>query len=209
MLFERGQKILFIGDSITDCGRRDVNAPYGNGYMSLVRAFVDARYPELGLTWENRGIGGNTTEHLLARWEEDAIAEQPDWLSVMIGINDVWRTFDSNGAGAVSIEDYETNLRSLLQQVTDRTTARLIVADPFDIDPDRADPMRAMMDSYGAVASRVGAEFGAIPVHTQEAFDAVLATTRWDAWAADKIHPGLPGHAVIAQAYLRAIGFEL
>ncbi|MGN6484134.1 MAG: GDSL-type esterase/lipase family protein, partial [Thermomicrobiales bacterium] len=145
MRFERGQKILFIGDSITDCGRRDANAPYGNGYMSLVRAFVDARYPELGLTWVNRGIGGNTTEHLLARWEEDAIAEQPDWLSVMIGINDVWRTFDSKGTGAVSIEAYEANLRSLLQQVTDRTRARLIVADPFDIDPDRADPMRAMM----------------------------------------------------------------
>lgn len=209
MLFERGQKILFIGDSITDCGRRDTNAPYGNGYVSLVRAFVEARYPELGLVWENRGIGGNTTEHLLARWETDAIAEQPDWLSVMIGINDVWRTFDSGGAGAVSIEDYEANLRNLLQQATERTNARLIVAEPFDIDPDRADPMRAMMDAYGAVCRRVGEEFGAIGVRTQEAFDAVLATTRWDAWAPDKIHPGLPGHAVIAQAYLRAIGFAL
>ncbi|MGB3329812.1 MAG: SGNH/GDSL hydrolase family protein [Thermomicrobiales bacterium] len=209
MRFERGQKILFIGDSITDCGRRDTAAPYGSGYMSLVRAFVDARYPELGLTWENRGIGGNTTEHLLARWEQDAIAEQPDWLSVMIGINDVWRTFDSAGEGAVPIAAYEANLRNLLQQVKDRTSARLIVADPFDIDPDRSDPMRAMMDEYGAVASRVGAEFGAIPVHTQEAFDTVLASTSWETWAADKIHPGLPGHAVIAQAYLRAIGFEL
>ena len=68
MLFERGQKILFIGDSITDCGRRDVQAPYGNGYMSLVRAFVTARYPELGLTLENRGIGGDTVRHLDARW---------------------------------------------------------------------------------------------------------------------------------------------
>lgn len=209
MLFERGQKILFIGDSITDCGRRDASAPYGSGYMSLVRAFVDARYPELGLTWENRGIGGNTTEHLLARWEQDAIAEQPDWLSVMIGINDVWRTFDSAGAGAVSIEEYEANLRNLLQQVKDRTSARLIVADPFDIDPDRADPMRAMMDEYGAVARRVGEEFGAICVRTQEAFDTVLKTTDWQDWAPDRIHPGLPGHAVIAQAYLRAIGFEL
>jgi lysophospholipase L1-like esterase len=209
MLFESGQTILFIGDSITDCGRRDVNAPYGNGYMGLVRAFVDARYPELGLHWENRGIGGNTTEHLLARWEEDAIALRPDWISVMIGINDVWRTFDSGGAGAVSIEDYEANLRNLLQQVKERTHARLIVADPFDIDPDRSDPMRAMMDAYGAVARRVGEEFGAVGIRTQEAFDTVLATTSWETWAPDKIHPGLPGHAVIAQAYLRAIGFEL
>lgn len=209
MQFERGQKILFIGDSITDCGRRDVNAPYGNGYVSLVRAMVDARYPELDLTWENRGIGGNTTEHLLARWDEDAIAEQPDWLSVMIGINDVWRTFDSGGQGAVSIEDYEANLRTLLQQVTEKTSARLIVAEPFDIDPDRGDPMRAMMDEYGAVARRVAEEFGAILIRTQDAFDHVLQHAPWPSWAPDKIHPGLPGHAVIAQAYLRAIGFEL
>lgn len=209
MQFERGQKILFIGDSITDCGRRDANAPYGDGYMSLVRAMVDARYPELGLTWENRGIGGNTTEHLLARWEQDAIAEQPDWLSVMIGINDVWRTFDSDGVGAVSITDYEANLRTLLQQVRERTSAKLIVAEPFDIDPDRSDPMRAMMDTYGAVARRVAEEFGAILIRTQDEFDRVLEHSPWPSWAPDRIHPGLPGHAVIAQAYLRAIGFEL
>lgn len=209
MLLESGQTILFIGDSITDCGRRDVNAPYGNGYVSLVRAFVEARYPELNLRWENRGIGGNTTEHLRSRWNRDVIEEQPDWLSVMIGINDVWRSFDSDGAGAVSIEDYETNLRNLLQQVREKTPARLIVAEPFDIDPDHTDPMRVMMDAYGAVARRVGEEFGAIPVRTQEAFDTVLEKTGWQAWAPDKIHPDLPGHAVIAQAYLRAIGFEL
>ena len=68
MLFERGQKVVFIGDSITDSGRRDASAPYGNGYVSLVRAFVLGRYPELGLTFENRGIGGDTVRHLDARW---------------------------------------------------------------------------------------------------------------------------------------------
>src|SRR5690606_39099260 len=60
MIFEHKQKILFIDDSITDTGRRDANAPYGNGYMSLVRAMTIARYPYLGLRWENRGIGGDT-----------------------------------------------------------------------------------------------------------------------------------------------------
>ena len=64
MIFGTGQKILFIGDSITDCGRRDAAAPYGNGYMSLVRSFVIARYPELGLSFKNRGVGGDTVRHL-------------------------------------------------------------------------------------------------------------------------------------------------
>jgi lysophospholipase L1-like esterase len=78
MIFEQGQRIVFIGDSITDCGRRDANPPYGNGYMSLVRAFVTARYPELDLSWENRGISGDTVRHLKARWDEDVIALNPD-----------------------------------------------------------------------------------------------------------------------------------
>ena len=73
MIFGQGQRIVMIGDSITDCGRRDTFAPYGNGYVSLVQAFITARYPDLALTWHNRGIGGNTVRDLAARWDEVAV----------------------------------------------------------------------------------------------------------------------------------------
>ncbi len=209
MLFEQGQKIVFIGDSITDCGRRDANAPYGNGYMSLVRAFLIARYPGLGLSFENRGIGGDTVRHLEARWHADVLAERPDWLAVKIGINDVWRSFDRGGEGAVSVGDYETTYRRLLQAAVDTTGCRLIIAEPYVIEPDLADPMRAEMDRYGLVARRLAEEFGAVNVQTQAAFDGVLATTDPTDWAHDRVHPSLAGHAVIAQAFLRAIGWKL
>jgi hypothetical protein len=45
VIFEPGQRIVFIGDSITDCGRSDRAKPYGDGYVSLVRGFVAAAYP--------------------------------------------------------------------------------------------------------------------------------------------------------------------
>jgi lysophospholipase L1-like esterase len=209
MIFEQGQRIVFIGDSITDCGRRDAFAPDGNGYFSLVRAFVTARYPDLGLTWENRGIGGDTTRHLVARWEQDVVALKPDWLSVKIGINDVWRKYGEKAHEAVPIDEYEANLRQLLRRAVDATGCRLIIAEPYVIEKDANDPQLLDTTAFGLVARKLAGEFGAINVRTQEAFDTALETTESCDWAADRIHPNLAGHAVIAQAFLRAIGFEL
>jgi lysophospholipase L1-like esterase len=209
VIFEARQKVLFIGDSITDCGRRDAAVPYGNGYMNLVRCFVIARYPELGLTFENRGVGGDTVRHLDDRWRRDVIEERPDWLSVKIGINDVWRTFGVNAHEAVPIDEYERTYRRLLQQAVDETGCRLIIAEPYVIEPDRSDPMRQHMDQYGRVARALATEFKAVNVRTQEAFDVALESTSPADWADDRVHPNLSGHAVIAQAFLRAIDFDL
>jgi lysophospholipase L1-like esterase len=209
MIFEHGQRIVFIGDSITDCGRRDANAPYGNGYMSLVRAFVTARYPELGLHWENRGIGGDTVRHLEARWDEDAIALNPDWLSVNIGINDVWRKYGQKPDEAVPVEEYEATLRALIQRAVDETGCRLIIAEPYVIEKNPSDPQLVETVQMAQIARRLANEFNAINVRTQEAFDTALQHSEPGDWAADRIHPNLAGHAVIAQAFLRAISFEL
>jgi len=209
MIFEHGQKIVFIGASVTDCGRREEHAPYGNGYMSLVRAFVDARYPELDLTWANRGIGGNTVRDLAARWEKDVIAEQPDWLCIQFPTNDVWRFFGDHPEQGVPIDEYEATVRSLLQRAVDGAGCRLVVADPLYINADRTDPMRAMIDDYGAVVRRIAAGLDARIVRQTASFDAVLATTAPADWSDDHVHPRLPAHAVIASAFLRALGFSL
>jgi lysophospholipase L1-like esterase len=205
MLFEAGQHIVCIGDSITDCERRDAHAPYGNGYVSLVRAFVTAARPDLGLRWTNRGVGGDTVRHLAARWETDAIDAAPDWLSVMIGINDIWRGYMDRPDEAVPIDEYETTLRALLTEVVDKTGCRLLLADPYLIEPDRHDPQRADTDRYASVVAGLAAEFDAVHVPTQAAFDRVLASSSPRDWADDRIHPNLPGHAVIAREFLTRI----
>ena len=209
MLFTANQKLLFAGDSITDADRRGIAAPYGSGYVSMVRNFLLARYPELGLTFLNRGVGGDTTRNLAARWEQDVIAERPDWLSVMIGINDVWRAFGANVHDAVPLPEYEATLRRLLDRAREATGANLILMEPYMIEPDRAHPMRRQMDWYGEVVRQLAAEYAAVMVRVQDAFDAALASTTPADWADDQIHPNGPGHAVIALAFLRAIGFEL
>lgn len=209
MIFEQGQKIVFIGDSITDAGRTGVTPPYGTGYMSLVRAFVTACYPERDLEWENRGISGNTVRDLKARWDVDVIALKPDWLSIKIGINDVWRKYGQRPDEAVSVDEYEETLRGLIQRAVDETGCKLIIAEPYVIEKNPSDPQLVDTIEMAQVARRIAHDFGAVNVRTQEAFDNVLQHSEPSDWSVDRIHPNLAGHAVIAQAFLHAIGFKL
>jgi lysophospholipase L1-like esterase len=243
VIFGSHQKLVFIGDSITDCGRRDKAAPYGNGYVMLVRALLLARYPGIGLEIVNKGISGNTVRDLAGRWEQDVTAEQPDWLSVKIGINDVWRTVAARHAEAVPLEEYEQTYRRLLAETRARTNARLILMEPYVIAPpvrgeaeaasgmsladvQRVYPelrqqgvesgadfdkvmihFRAMMDQYCGVVGKLAQEFDAVLVHTQRAFDEAIQGQSPGFWAADRVHPNTPGHAVIARAFLREVGY--
>ena len=86
LLFQSGEKVLFIGDSITDCGRRDAHAPLGHGYVRKITELITAKYPERQITYVNKGIGGDIVEGLESRWDIDVIDEKPEWLSVKIGL---------------------------------------------------------------------------------------------------------------------------
>ena len=209
MLFTAHQKIVFIGDSITDCGRTAATPPYGSGYVSIVRNLLVARYPELALTILNRGTSGNTVRDLAQRWEKDVIAEQPDWLAVMIGINDCWRRFAGRDSEAVLLPEYEATLRRLLDRTRAATSAHLILMQPYMIEPNTDQPMRHEMDNYSAIVSALATQYKALLVPTQAAWDAALAHSTPSDWSEDKIHPTAPGHAVMALAFLRAVGFGL
>ena len=83
-----GETVLFIGDSITDCGRRGAEMPMGIGYVKMVTEITTARYPERNVNFINKGIGGNRITDLKDRWQDDVFYHSPDRLSIKIGIND-------------------------------------------------------------------------------------------------------------------------
>lgn len=213
MLLEKGQKLLFIGDSITDCDRarpfgEGMNA-LGNGYVSLVDAFLQSSYPELGIRVVNKGISGNTVRDLKARWQEDVVDQAPDWLAIMIGINDVWRQFDLPfiPEAHVGEAEYEATLRELVSGIKPKVRG-LVLMTPFYLEPDERDPMRAMMDRYGRIVKGIAAEAGARIVDTQAAFGRMLEHLYPAALAWDRVHPSRAGHLVLARAFLDAIGFD-
>lgn len=212
MLLAPGRKIVFIGDSITDCGRaRPVgegsNGELGNGYVSFIDAFLGATKPELRLRAVNMGVGGNTVRDLEARWQSDVLDHKPQYLSVMIGINDVWRQFDAplRPEAQVGPETYRDTLSRLIARTTP-VVERVFVLSPFYIESNKNDAMRTRMDEYSAYANEVAIEHGATFVDVQAAFDAVLRHVPTQSLAGDRVHPNAKGHAVITRAFLKGVG---
>lgn len=214
MLIEAGSKLVMIGDSVTDTGRAQpigegAEDALGRGYVSNVDALLGAVSPELGIRVVNMGTSGHTARDLKARWQRDVLDLQPDWLSIMIGINDVWRQFDSPDRPEVHvyIEEYEATLHELVEQ-TRPSVRGLVLMTPFYIEPNREDAMRAQMDRYGAVARGLAPKYDAIFVDTQDAFDMAMQHIPPAYLAGDKVHPSQIGHMVLTRAFLNGIEFE-
>lgn len=212
MLIAPGSLLLFIGDSITDCGRARPaggNTPgaLGSGYVGLVDALLTADDPAGKVRVVNQGTGGHTVRDLRGRWDEDVLAHRPDWLVVMIGINDVWRQFDAPGQPERHVlpDEYEATLDALLARTAPTLPGGLVVLTPFFVEPDRADPMRALADRYGGIARTLAARHGARCADTQAAFDAALAHLPPATLAPDRVHPTLIGHMLLARTFLRAV----
>jgi lysophospholipase L1-like esterase len=214
MKIQPNTKLLMIGDSITDCNRARPIAEaaswdsLGSGYVSLVNAFLTATSPRARIRVVNMGVSGNTVGDLAARWPSDVLALNPDWLSVMIGINDVWRQFDTRlqTETHISVDEYSQTLESLIRATRPQLKG-LVLMTPFFLEPNRAEPLRAKMDEYGGVVRDLAGRYEAIFVDTQAAFDNILTELHPMALAADRVHPNLTGHMILARAFLNAVDY--
>ncbi|HHV97251.1 MAG TPA: SGNH/GDSL hydrolase family protein [Clostridiaceae bacterium] len=197
--------VLFQGDSITDAGRSRTNDnDLGYGYPSMIAAFFSAKYPEKNVKFINRGISGNRVKDLKARWKEDCIDLKPDWVSILIGINDCWRRYDSNDP--TSVEDFEKGYRDILTRTVKETNARLILCEPFVLPvPEDRKKWREDLDPKIHVVRQLAREFNAIFIPLDGIFAAASVKKEPAFWAADGVHPTSAGHALIAMEWLKAV----
>jgi lysophospholipase L1-like esterase len=103
-LIQSGQKVAFLGDSITANGVR-----LADGYVRLVN--IGLRANEIKISVIGAGISGNTSKHMLARLQRDVLDKKPDWMTLSCGVNDVW-----HGARGVPLEDYKKNITQIVDQ---------------------------------------------------------------------------------------------
>jgi lysophospholipase L1-like esterase len=201
-----GATVLFQGDSITDAGRsREDDTQLGGGYANMVAAWYSAAHPERKVRFLNRGISGHRVKDLQSRWQADCLDLKPDVLSILIGINDVWRRYDSNDP--TTCDAYEAAYRDILTQVRENLDTRIILLEPFVLPtpPDR-EAWAEDLDPKRQAAARLAEEFDAafVPLHSM--FQDASQHREAGFWAGDGVHPSQAGHALIAQGWLAAAG---
>lgn len=197
--------ILFHGDSITDAGRTyDNQTSLGEGYPLMVKQYLDIFHRDLDITVVNRGVSGFRSADLVAKWDADCIALNPDYVSILIGINDTWRSFDNNDP--TYTEEYERNYRNILTKTATELDCQLIILEPFLIPsaPEKS-AWRNDLDPKIGVARALAREFGAIYIPLDGYFAAKSTRVNPAYFSEDGVHPTTHGHAVIAKLWLDAL----
>lgn len=207
MFIEPKSLVLFQGDSTTDCGRNYADGDdLGPGYPVKVATYFSTFLPELEVRFLNRGMGGHRVRDLAARWQRDCVDLKPDYLSIMIGINDCWRRFDCNDP--TTVEDFENTYRDILRQAAD-TGAKLIMMEPFVL-PIPSDRLgwREDLDPKIQAVRRLAREFDALLIPLDGVFGSAIVKNPPEFYVAaqDGVHPTDAGHALIAKTWLRAVG---
>ncbi len=199
-------KILFQGDSVTDAGRDKSNpADMGEGYPRYASAMIQDCFPDTEFEFVNLGISGNRTEHLVARLETDFIEIQPDVVSILIGVNDVWHHYAHEFVETTD-EQFEANYRTVLEAIKSRTSARIFLIQPFlleTVDPAKQELCEELARKQ-EIVKRLADEYADVYLPLDE----VLHTETTDEpsyYAADGVHPTPDGACYIGEAYLRAI----
>ncbi|MBR2472270.1 MAG: SGNH/GDSL hydrolase family protein [Clostridia bacterium] len=199
--------ILFQGDSITDAGRnRDVDRLMGHGYATMAAGEIGLDYPnEFEIL--NRGISGNRIVDIYARIGKDIIALQPDYMSLLIGVNDVWHALNNNNG--IEEEKFEMVYCLVIEELKAKLpNLKLMILEPFVLEgpstTEHIDYFKTETAKRAAAAKRVADKYGIKFVPLQEKFNEAAKKAPETYWLVDGVHPTSAGHELIAREWIKA-----
>ena len=214
MIFENMDRIIFAGDSVTDMGSEQ---PVGEGlfdnvgrsYVRVIENMLAVYYPERKIRITNSGTSGNTSRDLLARFDRDVISLNPDWVSICIGINDVWRQFDCPAMTNTHVypDEYRENMEKMILSVKDKVKGIFILT-PYIIEPLREDMMRKRIDEYVEICRELAEKYGCIFVDFQKMYEDYCKIRHSSCIAWDRIHPNQIGATLMAREFLKHCEFD-
>lgn len=206
--FRKSQTILFQGDSITDCGRDYLDsASLSEGYPGQVAKLYRTLFPNDSINFINKGVSGDRVRNLLERYEEDINKIRPDFISILVGINDTWRRYDSNDP--TTPEDFKKTYTTLLENIKrDLPQTKIMIMEPFLLHTEtirtawHEDDLDAKIQVVRFVARKYADYFlpldGIFQSYLTEGYNESELSE-------DGVHPASQGHSIIAYEYLKAL----
>ena len=199
-------KIVFQGDSITDASRDKRNYhDMGKGYPKYASEKLRELCPDVEFEFINFGISGNRTCQLFDRLYEDGLAFEPDVISILIGINDIWHRYGSHKI-ATTDEQIATNYRAILTRIRKETNAKIMMLSPYLLDCEDKEEMRADLARVLPIVRGLAKEFADVYVDLDEAFAKALPKQPEPMfYSGDGVHPNANGAEFIGGLYADAL----
>ena len=199
-------RLLFQGDSITDAGRDKRNYHnLGPGYPKYAAELIAEKYPDTSFEFINLGISGNRTSQLFDRLYTDAIALEPDVISFLIGINDIWHRYGPEVI-ATTDEQLRLNYREILKRIKNETNAKIMILSPYVLDVDDKDKMKDDLVTVLPIIRELASEYADAYVPLDELFEeAIKHQPEPRFYSPDGVHPNDNGAKFIAEHYAKAI----
>jgi lysophospholipase L1-like esterase len=190
--------VVFIGDSVTDCGR-DIEPPFGDGYVREI-----SRTGILTSEIINVGTSGHRLVDLEKRWQSDVLDHKPTMLSIAIGINDTWRRYDDNDP--TSTKDFRDRYHHLLTWTKAELNPQFVLCEPFLLHVrEEMKSWREDLDPKIEVVHEMARKFGAVLVPFDQHLNALVEKMPMADIAEDGIHPTPFGHQEMARLWLKSI----
>ena len=199
-------RILFQGDSITDAGRDRRNYHnMGKGYPKYASELIAEKHPDLDIEFINLGISGNRTHQLYDRLYKDAIELQPDIISILIGINDIWHRYGGDKIMTTDAQ-LELNYRCILERIRKETNAKIMILSPYLLDCEKVDHMREDLERVLTIVRKLAKEYADVYVPLDIHFEEALKNAPEKLYySADGVHPNENGAMFIGKVYADAI----
>ena len=201
-------KLLFQGDSITDAGRDKRNYHnMGNGYPKYAAELIAKNHPEVEFEFINFGIGGNRTCQLFDRLYKDGIEFQPDVISILIGINDIWHRYGGDKVATTDLQ-IETNYRAILERIKRETNAKIVILAPYvlDYDNETRQKMREDLKTVLPIIRKLADEYADVYIPLDEIFAEALKTQPEPLYySGDAVHPNDNGARFIGEQYAKYV----
>ena len=197
-------KILFQGDSITDAGRDRRNYhDMGAGYPKYASELISANNPETEFEFINFGISGNRTGQLFDRLSQDCINFQPDIVSILIGVNDIWHRYSAENVKTTD-EQLALNYKCILERIKNETGAKILMLQPFTEGEDQAH-MRPDVEKIKPIVDGLADKYADAYIKLDDLMHADENYGKEHYFTKDGVHPNPNGAAFIAKLYVEAI----